>query len=206
MPLTLINHSPNTIRIPVCTPLCQLMIVALGEPSEADYAARTDRKYLNDIGGPSYWWRDKLLREIREAVSNTNLPKNVFDELDELLVSWDDVEVLERLEEFVSDAKHGGFGNADELLDAFSKVEDRKDASAKRIDFAGQWSWALLSSIAIGVALFSVPGAVKVLLGMVAALSIVVALASIGRSRPDYLTTTRLMTLRSRRDSSRLNP
>ncbi|MDQ1436466.1 MAG: dCTP deaminase [Acidimicrobiaceae bacterium] len=203
MPLTLVNHSANTIRIPVGTPLCQLMIIGLSGPAEADYAARTDRKYPNDTGGPSYWWRDKLFREIREAVAKTNLPANVFDELDELVGNWDDEQILERLERFISEASHGTFGNADELLDGFSKAEDRHEARGKRKDFATQWSWAVFTTIAVAVAFISFPGWIKVVLGLVAILSVVLAVASVGQPQSDFLTTAKLAGLRSRRDSPR---
>ena len=76
----------------------------------ADYAARSDRKYLNDSGGPSVWWRDAHLKKIRKKLGGGTIEARVFDELDELLVEIEDEEFLERLENYVADRGGGTTG------------------------------------------------------------------------------------------------
>jgi hypothetical protein len=123
MPLTLYNHSPVTLKIPVGTPVCQLLVIPLAEAPDADYAQRGDGKYLNDNGGPSLWWRDDTMRKVRENFARVNLDSHAFDELEDLLQDEPDEGVLSRLEDYLATQGNRRFGNADELLRDFSKKE-----------------------------------------------------------------------------------
>jgi deoxycytidine triphosphate deaminase len=143
MPLTLYNHSPVTLKIPVGTPLCQLLVVGLSEAPEADYASRSDRKYVNDQGGPSYWWRDEIMREIRRKFASVNLDARAFDELDELMVNTADEAVLGRLEDFLSRQGDRNYGNAEELLTEFAAAERRHKRSQAIALNIGRGAWTV---------------------------------------------------------------
>lgn len=130
MPLTLYNHSPVTLKIPVGTPVCQLMIISLTQAVGADYAARGDRKYLNDQGGPSLWWRDDIMRRIRDRFANVNLDTAAFEQLDELIRDEPDEGVLARLENHLARTGDRSYGNADELLREFARSEGSRRVGA----------------------------------------------------------------------------
>ncbi len=147
MPLTLFNHNAVTLRVPVGAPLCQLMVAQLDAPPDQDYSQRDDRKYQNDTGGPSYWWRDGIMREIRDSISSATVETLVFDELDELLSGSDVEDYLIRLEDFISDRPAQSYGNADELLEAFAKKEDRRHRWTSAWHFGKQWAWGLFGAL-----------------------------------------------------------
>ncbi|MEU1237894.1 dCTP deaminase [Micromonospora aurantiaca] len=125
MPLTLVNHGRSTLRLPAYLPICQLMLVPLsatpnrtyGEPSLAS-------KYVDDDGGPSYWWRDKVVQSLLARLGKSDLGRDVQERLlDRIGVPQDDV--LERLEQLVNKMPYGALSNADELLEVFVRREDR---------------------------------------------------------------------------------
>lgn len=143
MPLTLFNHSPVTLRIPVGTPLCQLLVVPLTERVESDYAALGDRKYLNDQGGPSLWWRDSVMKDIRERFASVHLDARAFEELEELLIDTPDEGVLVRLENFLATQGNRSFGNADELLRDFASHEGRRKATMATTFVVARGAWTV---------------------------------------------------------------
>jgi deoxycytidine triphosphate deaminase len=204
MPLTLINNSPSNLRIPVGIPICQLMVVKLDGSPHADYAARSDRKYLNDSGGPSYWWRDVHLKEIRDALGGGTIESRVFDELDELLVETEDEAFLERLENYIADQRGRSYGSADELLEGFSSGERRRERARKVAVFAGTWSWTVFVTIAVTVwATTTAPTWGRVLATVLVLLSGLAVIWAVGAEDKSYLTPTRLTSLRKARDRRR---
>jgi deoxycytidine triphosphate deaminase len=204
MPLTLVNSSPVTLRLPVGTPICQLMVLPLSEVPERDYAARVDRKYLNDTGGPSYWWRDEMMQEIRDAISRVPLDARIFDELDELLVDADEDEgVFIRLEGFLADSGGSSFGNADELLEGFSRREERRARRLQAAAFFARWSWTAFFGLVTTVMFVQAPWWIRgVALGLLV-ISLMAAIRTFGKALPYHLTPDRLRPLQRARDTRR---
>lgn len=200
MPLTLHNQSGSTLRIPVGTPLCQLMVIQLADAPDRDYSNRDDRKYLNDLGGPSYWWRDRIMREMRD-----NLPVDIGDRLiDELdaLVGGAEEDLLERLEAFIIGTKQRQYGSAEEMLDEFARVEERSRKRWHSAQFAREWAWTALVAVLLTLLAATVPHWVIGLSAVVAGLSVVLALVSASREPGTFLTPAVLGELRRKRDSA----
>jgi deoxycytidine triphosphate deaminase len=127
MPLQLINHGTHTIRLFPYIPICQVLLVKLSSTPERVYGDRTlSSKYLDDDGGPSYWWRDKFIQRLQRALGEHDVELHVQDELFQHLGPCDP-ELLERFERFVRRATSTTRGNADDLLASFSHDEDRRD-------------------------------------------------------------------------------
>lgn len=149
MPLSLVNHGSARLLIPVGTPVCQLMVISLGDEPDQDYAARSSGKYVNDDGGPSYWWRDVLFARL---LDRTGLDARALGQIDDLLPRPNE-SILGRLDDFLADRPARQFGNPDELLDAFAATERRRSRVHGIQHFAAQWlSW----SIGSGLGLFAV--------------------------------------------------
>ena len=187
MPLTLVNHSPVVLRIPVGIQVCQLMVIGLSQRVEKDYAERLDRKYYNDTGGPSQWWRDKQLQKLRASMESVHIQTRVYDELEELLVELDNEPMLERLENFVGEQKAVSYGSADELLTNFVKVERRTKIREDIATWAARAIWGVLVPIAIGAWTRNHPIWIAIMWTVAAALAVGVALIAFIRDRGSYL-------------------
>jgi hypothetical protein len=124
------------------------MVDQLDGPPDRDYSERDDRKYMNDTGGPSVWWRDGIMQEIRDSISSATVETQVFDELDELL-SESSVEddYLIRLESFISDRPAQRYGNADEMLEAFAGQEDKRHRLSSALRFLRESSWTVFVAL-----------------------------------------------------------
>ncbi|UMG94161.1 hypothetical protein [Nocardioides sp. TF02-7] len=204
MPLTLYNHSPVTLRLPVGTPVCQLLVIALAEAPGLDYAQREDRKYLNDQGGPSLWWRDAIMKRIRDKFAEVHLDARAFDELDELMADNPDEGVLARLEDFL--AKQGGasFGNADDVLRQFAKKEKRHRIGVASALNVGRGGWTVtggwLLALLQGDNVSAITWAAAILANIAGALGL---LWGAFNRVPFYLTPEELNKAQQRRDRQR---
>lgn len=126
MPLQLLNASPFPIKILPYLPICQLMIIRLSALPERTYGDQElASKYVNDDGGPSYWWRDRTVGELHERLGNANVPLGIQNEIVEL-VRFEDAEMLERFERFVGRKRIGEVDNADSVLDEFAQRESHR--------------------------------------------------------------------------------
>ncbi|GEB15162.1 dCTP deaminase [Pimelobacter simplex] len=200
MPLTLFNQSPFTLRIPVGTPLCQLMFIKLKEAPKADYAQLNDRKYRDDYGGPSYWWRDEAMRRLRDRAAGAKLGPRVFDELDELFAKDEpDIGVYERLETHISKRGSLTYGTADELLSSFSEREQRRELVAKIGIYSARAALPLALGAAIPYWAFTehVSKVVALLAALACVLAGLVTLWGVYQPVPNYLTKDRLRKLQA---------
>lgn len=126
MPLQLVNHGPNPIRLVAGLPICQVRYIKLTELAERPYGhAELQSKYLNDDGGPSYWWRDKRIKALHVQLSERVVDQSIQGDI-ERAIGVREPEVIERLERFVSRLKVHDLQNADEVLEQFAKAEDRR--------------------------------------------------------------------------------
>jgi deoxycytidine triphosphate deaminase len=146
LPLQLFNASPFPIRVLPYLPICQLMIIKLTSRPDRSYGDDDlASKYVNDDGGPSYWWRDKTVIALHKELGNASLPLAIQNEIVDL-VRFEDVEVLDRFEHFVSRKRVGQVDNADTLLSQFA----RKETERKWIDRATGIPFLVLFALGIG--------------------------------------------------------
>lgn len=124
MPLQLVNLSPQTLRIYPHMQICQLMLVSLTGKSLKKYGG-TDvaSKYMNDDGGPSKWWRDNYVKQLKLALARIDASEAIQQNLYSRLHDVDD-EILERLAAFLSVQSNLASKDSDAWLLAFGKKED----------------------------------------------------------------------------------
>lgn len=195
MPLTLVNHSPFTLRIPAGLHLCQLMLIPLAKVPKQDYAAK-DPKYLPDYGGPSYWWRDSAVERLHQSLASARYDDKAIDSIVDLFAenSWDN-SVYERMEKFL--AHPDPLRTADDLLDRFGKAEDRRQLTARTLLFAARGSFVAWLGIALPYLLFDRTTSALV---VIAVISGVITLGSslwgLWQPVPEYLTSKRIESLR----------
>jgi deoxycytidine triphosphate deaminase len=126
MPLQIVNLGPFPIRIVPYLPLCQLMLIQLKSRPTRVYGDETlASKYVNDDGGPSYWWRDRQITELHRKLGSVDVGLNVQNRIIGI-VRFEEPDVLERLEKLVASKRVGEVGDADALLQEFATREDRR--------------------------------------------------------------------------------
>lgn len=125
MSLQMTNHSRTTLRLYPGMPVCQLVLVGLRTAPEREYGGPgLQSKYSNDDGGPSYWWRDRLVRRLLERLEARDYSLGIQAQLVKL-VGEVEVDVLDRFEEFVAKRRAIEVDSADSVLDGFAASEDK---------------------------------------------------------------------------------
>ena len=82
MPLTLINNGPATLRLTAYLPICQLMLVPLATAPSRTYGSTSLKsKYVNDDGGPSYWWRDQVISRLLAELGRSDVAPDLQERL-----------------------------------------------------------------------------------------------------------------------------
>jgi deoxycytidine triphosphate deaminase len=150
MPLQLVNHSRNPIRLVPYYHICQLMIVRMSSEPERPYGTQgLYSKYMNDDGGPSYWWDDNRLANLHARLREHDINEKLQHEILEL-VGPTDPDVVERFEKVVqrTDLRH--LNNATDILDRFAKSEDHARVRAQIIRGTMIASCPFLLSASIG--------------------------------------------------------
>ena len=120
VPLELINYTQNKMKIYPFMPLCQIFLMRLDGETNSSYASQEySSKYINDDGGPSVWWRDKLVEKIAKSNFSGQISDRTMEEIAQNFSKIDD-EILDRLAHFTEGRS---FANYDELVDKFSRRE-----------------------------------------------------------------------------------
>jgi len=150
MPLQLINLGGSTITIVPYLPICQLIVVSLSSASERVYGDRElYSKYVDDDGGPSYWWRDKRIKALHAALGNHNVSEAIQREILELIRPCEP-EVIERLEKFVAPLPIGDLTNSHDILERFAVAEDQmRRITVLRYKFS-LWLGPVLATSSLG--------------------------------------------------------
>jgi deoxycytidine triphosphate deaminase len=205
MPLQLVNFGKSPITLFPHIPICQLIIVPLSSRPTRLYGERElSSKYMDDDGGPSYWWRDGRIKQLQQALGEHDVAERLQLQILEL-IGPQDPELVERFERIVRKLPREKFTNAEELLESFAKQED--DASFRARLFRGvQIGLApLLVAATIG-SLFSQPfgsnkyGWLHYALWMLTGISIPISIISYKRELGDYFGSKQLRALRQNRD------
>ena len=82
-------------------------------------------KYMNDDGGPSYWWRDKRIRRLHEVLAERRVDDRMQRDIEQI-VSPIEPEIIERLERMIARLRIDELQGADIVLERFSENEDRR--------------------------------------------------------------------------------
>jgi deoxycytidine triphosphate deaminase len=150
MPLEIFNFGPNSIKVFPHIPICQLVLIRLSDVPERLYGvAELQSKYMNDDGGPSYWWRDKRIEKLQELFQSKDVTLMVQEDILKRL-GIQEPEVIERFEKVVLKLKEPQKENADTLLDVFSHREDALRKLDKCIHGFALALFPLLASVAAG--------------------------------------------------------
>lgn len=135
MPLQLLNCGTNPILVSPYISVCQLILIKLSSPSERIYGHDSlGSKYLNDDGGPSYWWRDKGLAKLNESLRATSIPDDIRDKLYYRMRSQEP-DVIERFEKKIESLRLGDYDNPDSFINAFASCERRRQLIDKVIKY-----------------------------------------------------------------------
>lgn len=126
MPLQLFNYSPNPIKIFAYIPICQLMLIRVSnEPLRKYGLEELQSKYMDDDGGPSYWWRDKRIKSLQNTFQEVDVSIDIQERILDK-IGAQEPEILERFEKFIEKIPKSNLENADNLLELFLKSEKRK--------------------------------------------------------------------------------
>lgn len=126
MPLQLVNFSPNAIRLVPGLPICQVRLTKLSANADRPYGHEDlESKYMDDDGGPSYWWRDKRIRNLHDLLSQKRVDERIQGRIDQV-IGPTEPEVIERLEHLIAKTRVEDLQNADELLERFASKEDQR--------------------------------------------------------------------------------
>lgn len=197
MALQLINFSKAILRLYPGMPICQLALVGLGEIPERKYGVSgLQSKYINDDGGPSYWWRDRIVRRLLDQLREKDYALAVQMQMLEL-VGGVDVEVIDRLEEYVRKRRSIEVDSADSVLDGFARVEDKariRDLFVRRVPVGGL---VVLLGVSLSI-VFVMPFDIgHWIVWSLTTLTAAGAAWSISRHEPSWFTTEKLAELRS---------
>jgi len=147
MPLQLFNASPFPIKVLPYLPICQLMLIPISSEPEKSYGdEELASKYVNDDGGPSYWWRDRSVQALHAELGKSNVPIGIQNEVVDL-VKFEDAEMLGRFERFVGRKRTSQIDNADAVLEEFSAGEGRR----KWLDRAAGFPFIVAFALSIGL-------------------------------------------------------
>ena len=126
MPLQLVNFSPNPIRLVAGLPICQVRFVRLTDLAEKPYGhPDLQSKYLQDDGGPSYWWRDKRIKKLHRVLAEKSVEERIQQEIAGI-IGTREPEVIERLERRLSSMRIDEIQSAASVLEQFADSEDRR--------------------------------------------------------------------------------
>jgi dUTPase len=126
VPLELVNVSASPMRITPLIPICQLLVITLTSKAARPYGAPAlSSKYMNDDGGPSYWWRDKRIQALQGVLGTQEV---AIDIQEGILKTVGDlhVDIVARLEDFIASTPRSELTNSDEILDSFALSETRR--------------------------------------------------------------------------------
>jgi len=114
-------------------PLCQVRFFQLTSPASKPYGStELGSLYIDDDGGPSYWWRDKRIAKLQTVLGTTSVELTVQSRIFDI-VGHQEPEVLERLENDIAESRIRDLSNADSLLEQCADREDRRRRRRQRL-------------------------------------------------------------------------
>ncbi|PHI35183.1 dCTP deaminase [Pseudoalteromonas sp. GCY] len=159
MPIQLYNISPYPIKIFPGIPICQLKFIKLTSiPSRLYGEQELQSKYMDDDGGPSYWWRDKRIKKLQKAFTEYSVDLKTQEELLER-IGIQEPEIIERFEVYVSTNPQLASEGVDLLLQGFTKKEDKLRIRDKLIKGISYSLFPILASVFLGAWVAGIVGA-----------------------------------------------
>lgn len=124
VPLEIVNNGARPVLIYPLLPIAQVFLIPLSSPADPDYSnkAKFRSKYMNDDGGPSFWWRDALLERIYRNYLSNRIDQQAVSALSDVLRKLGDDGIF-RFERFVKKTRFGEITNTQELIEGFAKAE-----------------------------------------------------------------------------------
>ncbi|MDP3148202.1 MAG: dCTP deaminase [Ignavibacteria bacterium] len=145
MPLQLVNYSRTTINIYPFIPICQLSLVKLSKQPDRLYGVQElQSKYMEDDGGPSYWWRDKRIKSLQETFHKMDISLNIQENILSSL-GVKDPDIIFRFDKFAAKLKTDSVSNTDWIMQKFTKVEKNRQRFEEFFIRGSQVIFALLS-------------------------------------------------------------
>lgn len=155
MPLQLVNHGASSVIVFPYISICQLIFIKLTSPSERLYGhPPLESKYVDDDGGPSYWWRDKRIRKLQQSLGARAVNERIQREMLEFIGPCE-AELIDRFERLISGSPAADLTNAQEMLDRFATSEDRARRWAVAWRGILQWTGPALLTTSIGLLPFA---------------------------------------------------
>jgi deoxycytidine triphosphate deaminase len=125
MPLELVNVGRHTLQLFPLLPIGQVMFIRLSSRPQRLYGELSlFSKYMNDDGGPSYWWRDKRIQQLHVALAEHDATERVQREILDF-IGPREPELIERFEKMIRRLRREDLTNSSDLLDRFARREDR---------------------------------------------------------------------------------
>jgi deoxycytidine triphosphate deaminase len=151
MPLQLVNHGNTSIRLFPYIPICQLLLVKLTQEPERVYGEKElQSKYMDDDGGPSYWWRDKRIGRLQAKQAFTNLSLRVQEQVLKT-IGAEDPDVVEEFDEFISKQSVGSLESASTVLEAFSKSQEKFRRRSRVVRRVSGAIFPILAGTSLGI-------------------------------------------------------
>jgi len=200
MPLQLVNHSAVPIKVFPFLPICQLVLVKLSSAPTHVYGEKEIQStYMNDDGGPSYWWRDKRFQDLIHVLAQYNVDTAVQEAILHQ-VGVQEPEVVKRFENYLGRAKPSARENADALLEAFAQSETRQMRRSKIRRALALLLLPVMIGIIVKLVLSQAPATALWVAGASCLLALMLFVWGTLTEVPEFLTTKRLRTIESRGD------
>lgn len=163
MPLQLVNLGKHRIELVPYAPICQLMLIKLSGKPDREYGDKElFSKYMHDDGGPSYWWRDKRIRDLQQHMNERDLATGLQEEI-LTIIGPCEPELIERFERFVAKQSTGNISNARDVLESFASSETGSQRRDRILRFLGSFAlFGLCLSALIGLLLSSTTQTVQI--------------------------------------------
>lgn len=150
MPLQLFNYGESPITIVPHIPICQLMLVKLSNiPSRTYGEKELESKYVNDDGGPSYWWRDKRIKALQDKLGKIDKAIRIQDVILKRM-GLQEPEIIERFQYHIDKQKQSDFESADTLMQSFGRSEDSLRVRDKLVHGFSYAVFPILASVSLG--------------------------------------------------------
>jgi deoxycytidine triphosphate deaminase len=126
MPLQLVNLSSSPIRLVPGIPICQLSVIEVNASSGRVYGQKElQSKYMDDDGGPSYWWRDDRIRRLQDRLGKSNLAEGIRQKIVALMGPQEPA-VVARFQKDLDTMPTAHIDNAEAIVETFTKREDKR--------------------------------------------------------------------------------
>jgi len=150
MTLQIFNYSNSIIKLSPFIPICQLILIKTTSTSENTYGQKElQSKYMDDDGGPSYWWRDKRIKILQGKLSSIDIELSIQEEILKKL-KVNDPETIERFEKYINHSKEEIRHDATMLLDGFIDLEKNKNMNYKMLRNLAFSIFPILASGSVG--------------------------------------------------------